>query len=140
MPDALNLLTTRRSVKPVELAGPAPSAAEIDTILRGFPLRDAPAWVDVLTICILGLAPPLLGLLLPIGWAIAGALALGFAYAALAQFAFDHGTVLAVLYPTSALVLATGAEPRRLAMRYLRDAWIFPQLVWRDWRCEASRG
>ena len=33
MPDALPLLTTRRSVKPVELAGPAPSAAEIDTIL-----------------------------------------------------------------------------------------------------------
>jgi N-acetylglucosaminyldiphosphoundecaprenol N-acetyl-beta-D-mannosaminyltransferase len=25
-------------------------------------------------------------------------------------------------------------EPRRLAKRYLRDAWIFPQLVWRDWR------
>jgi N-acetylglucosaminyldiphosphoundecaprenol N-acetyl-beta-D-mannosaminyltransferase len=25
-------------------------------------------------------------------------------------------------------------EPRRLAMRYLRDAWIFPQLVWRDRR------
>jgi nitroreductase len=32
-PDALSLLTTRRSVKPIELAGPAPSAAEIDTIL-----------------------------------------------------------------------------------------------------------
>jgi N-acetylglucosaminyldiphosphoundecaprenol N-acetyl-beta-D-mannosaminyltransferase len=26
------------------------------------------------------------------------------------------------------------SEPRRLAMRYLRDAWVFPQLVWRDWR------
>ncbi len=25
------------------------------------------------------------------------------------------------------------SEPRRLAMRYLRDAWIFPQLVWREW-------
>ena len=25
-------------------------------------------------------------------------------------------------------------EPRRLAMRYARDAWIFPQLVWREWR------
>jgi exopolysaccharide biosynthesis WecB/TagA/CpsF family protein len=25
-------------------------------------------------------------------------------------------------------------EPRRLAGRYLRDAWIFPQLVWRQWR------
>ena len=33
MPDALSLLTTRRSVKPIELNGPAPSAAEIDTIL-----------------------------------------------------------------------------------------------------------
>jgi N-acetylglucosaminyldiphosphoundecaprenol N-acetyl-beta-D-mannosaminyltransferase len=25
-------------------------------------------------------------------------------------------------------------EPRRLAKRYLRDAWIFPRLVWREWR------
>ena len=31
MPDALELLTTRRSFKAVELAGPAP--AEIDTLL-----------------------------------------------------------------------------------------------------------
>ncbi len=33
MADALELLTTRRSVKPQELTGPAPSGAEIDTIL-----------------------------------------------------------------------------------------------------------
>src|SRR5271154_1718068 len=33
MSDALELLTTRRSFKPFELAGPAPSAAEIDTLL-----------------------------------------------------------------------------------------------------------
>src|SRR5271155_1633594 len=33
MPDALDLLSTRRSFKAVELAGPAPSAAEIDTLL-----------------------------------------------------------------------------------------------------------
>ena len=26
------------------------------------------------------------------------------------------------------------SEPTRLAGRYLRDAWIFPRLVWRDWR------
>ncbi|HYO25078.1 MAG TPA: WecB/TagA/CpsF family glycosyltransferase [Lacipirellulaceae bacterium] len=25
-------------------------------------------------------------------------------------------------------------EPRRLAKRYLRDAWIFPRLLWREWR------
>ena len=33
MPDAVELLTTRRSIKPVELVGPPPSAAEIDTLL-----------------------------------------------------------------------------------------------------------
>jgi nitroreductase len=33
MSNALDLLTTRRSFKPFELAGPAPSAAEIDTLL-----------------------------------------------------------------------------------------------------------
>ena len=33
MPDALNLLRTRRSIKPVELAGPGLTPAEIDTLL-----------------------------------------------------------------------------------------------------------
>ena len=33
MPDALELLKTRRSVKPMELSGPAPGPAEIDTLL-----------------------------------------------------------------------------------------------------------
>ena len=33
MPDALELLKTRRSIKPIELAAPGPSAAEIETLL-----------------------------------------------------------------------------------------------------------
>ena len=33
MPDALNLLTTRRSLKPFEMTGPGPSPAELETIL-----------------------------------------------------------------------------------------------------------
>ncbi len=33
MPDALELLKTRRSLKAMELTGPAPTAAEIDTLL-----------------------------------------------------------------------------------------------------------
>jgi nitroreductase len=33
MPDALDLLKTRRSVKPIELGGPGPSADEIETLL-----------------------------------------------------------------------------------------------------------
>jgi nitroreductase len=34
MPDALELLQTRRSLKPIELVGPGPSATEIETLLR----------------------------------------------------------------------------------------------------------
>ena len=26
------------------------------------------------------------------------------------------------------------SEPRRLAMRYAKDAWVFPQLFWDEWR------
>ena len=33
MPDALSLLKTRRSIKPIELSGPTPSPAEIETLL-----------------------------------------------------------------------------------------------------------
>src|ERR1051325_6331489 len=33
MPEALDLLKSRRSVKPIELNGPGPTAAELDTIL-----------------------------------------------------------------------------------------------------------
>ncbi len=33
MPDAIDLLKTRRSVKPIELTGPGPAAGEIETLL-----------------------------------------------------------------------------------------------------------
>jgi N-acetylglucosaminyldiphosphoundecaprenol N-acetyl-beta-D-mannosaminyltransferase len=31
-----------------------------------------------------------------------------------------------------------GSEPRRLCKRYARDAWLFPQLVWNEWRTVGS--
>ena len=31
MPEAINLLTSRRSVKPIELSGPGPTATELAT-------------------------------------------------------------------------------------------------------------
>ncbi len=30
------------------------------------------------------------------------------------------------------------SEPRRLAKRYARDAWLFPRLVWQQWRCDRN--
>jgi nitroreductase len=48
MPDALELLTSRRSFKAVELSGPSPSATEIDTLLtvasKGARSRQAGTW------------------------------------------------------------------------------------------------
>ena len=32
-----------------------------------------------------------------------------------------------------------GSEPRRLGRRYARDAWIFPRLVWKEWRMRGDR-
>ena len=34
------------------------------------------------------------------------------------------------------------SDPRRLAGRYARDAWVFPKLIWRDWRskCVGTSG
>ena len=29
------------------------------------------------------------------------------------------------------------SEPRRLTKRYAKDAWVFPQLVWREWRSQS---
>jgi N-acetylglucosaminyldiphosphoundecaprenol N-acetyl-beta-D-mannosaminyltransferase len=29
-------------------------------------------------------------------------------------------------------------EPRRLVRRYARDAWVFPQLVWQEWRASLA--
>lgn len=29
-------------------------------------------------------------------------------------------------------------EPRRLAKRYAKDAWVFPQLVWREWSLRST--
>ncbi len=30
------------------------------------------------------------------------------------------------------------SEPRRLARRYAKDAWVFPQLVWQEWKVAAT--
>ena len=32
-----------------------------------------------------------------------------------------------------------GTEPRRLGRRYARDAWIFPRLVWKEWKQAVRR-
>jgi adenylate cyclase len=90
-----------------EVSGAEIQASAIHTVLAGFPLRNGPSWLNLWVICILALIPPLLGLRLSVAWTIAGAALLGGAYAAGTQYAFDHGRILAIVYPVGALVLST---------------------------------
>ncbi len=94
--------------------GPELQAAAIQTILSGFPLKEAPDWIAVLLMVLFALIPPLLGMRrLPIvrvrvppvvGFLIA--LVIGGVYLVIAQFAFNGGRVLPVALPLTALFLS----------------------------------
>jgi adenylate cyclase len=90
-----------------EMSGAEIQASAIHTVLAGFPLRNGSRLLNFLAILILGLVAPFLGLRFSVATTIAAAILLGGAYAAGTQYAFDHGTILAVVYPLGALVVST---------------------------------
>jgi adenylate cyclase len=90
-----------------QMSGAEIQANAIHTVLHDFPLRSGPSWLNLLVICILALTPALLGLRLSAVSTIVIAALLGFAYAVGTQYAFNHGTILAFVYPMGALGIAT---------------------------------
>jgi len=82
------------------MPGPEIQASAVVTALEGFPLKDAPRWLDLLLIAAVGLAAPLAALRLRIFLALfIGLFALA-AFLVGAQLAFnDDGVVLKVVYP-----------------------------------------
>ena len=98
------------------MSGPELQANAIWTAAHGFPLSSSATFLDLLLIVLMAAAPAAATVRLKPLPALAGAVALGLAYAGAAQLAFDAGTVLPVVYPLLALVLsALGA----LAVNYL---------------------
>jgi adenylate cyclase len=94
-------------------------ASATSTLLRGVPLKDAPGWLDVLLIVLLGIAAPLASLRLR-GWhSLLTALALAGLFTLAAQLAFDSGVIVALVYPLLALAVATLGT---LLTLYLREA------------------
>ena len=91
------------------MAGPEVQANAIWTVLHGLPLHSAPPWLDLLAIAGLALIVPLLALRARPVIAALAAPAAGLAYVALAQIAFEHGTMLSVAAPVLGLALATVA-------------------------------
>ena len=88
------------------MSGAEIQANAIHTVLQGFPLRSAPAWLNLLAIWILALTPPLLGLRLSSLLTFAISAVIGGLYAVATQIAFEHGTILAFIYPLGALVVS----------------------------------
>ncbi len=108
-------------------------ANAIATALAGFPLRPASGWSNALLILGLGLLPAIVAMrarpLPTVGAAIAG----GAAFAVGAQAAFNHGRILAVVYPLGALGLASvgslGAHYLIEAMERQRTRDLFSRFV-----------
>jgi HD-GYP domain-containing protein (c-di-GMP phosphodiesterase class II) len=91
------------------MSGPEVQANAIWTALHGLPLASAPLWLDVLMILLAAASVPLLALRVRGTVAALAAPALGLLYVAVAQFVFEHGTVLAQAGPLAALALSTVA-------------------------------
>ncbi len=92
-----------------QMSGPEVQANAIWTALHGFPLASAPPWLDLATIFLLALLVPLVALRVRAVIAALAAPVAGLAYYALAQVAFEWGTVLPVAAPLLGLALATVA-------------------------------
>ena len=89
------------------MSGPEIQGEAISTILRGFPLQEAPAWVRWLLVVALGALPMLAGLRLrPLRLLLAAAAA-GALFAAGAQLAFGAGWIVPVVAPLAALAAGT---------------------------------
>jgi adenylate cyclase len=80
-------------------------ANSVSTLLRDFPLREAPAWTTVALILLFGLIGPLIAMRFgPLRAALIG-LTLAILYAVFVQVTFDAGVIVGFLYPLASLAL-----------------------------------
>ncbi len=77
------------------------------TLLQGVPLTDAPGWLNVAIIALLGVAVPLGSLRVRKWRTLLDALALAVVFTVAVQIAFDSGWIMAFVYPLLALSLGT---------------------------------
>ncbi|HWX97877.1 MAG TPA: adenylate/guanylate cyclase domain-containing protein [Solirubrobacteraceae bacterium] len=102
-----------------QMPGPEIWANAANTLLHGVPLKDAPGWVNVLIIALLGVAVPLGSLRLR-GWrSLLDALALAVVFTVATQIAFNSGVIISFVYPLLALALGTLGT---LAVLYMGEA------------------
>jgi adenylate cyclase len=98
------------------MAGLEVQANEVSTALRGFPLKGAPGYVDVLLIVLLGLIAPAVSMRRPPVVALTASVVAGGLFAVATQLAFNRGLILAFVAPLTSLVLSSVGA---LAMHYV---------------------
>ncbi len=101
------------------MSGPEIWANATNTLQQGVPLTDAPTWLDILLIVLLGIAAPLSSLKLARWRSMLNAVALAAVFTVAIQIAFDNGWILTFVYPLLALAVGTLGT---LAVLYLVEA------------------
>lgn len=101
------------------MPGPEVWANATATLLEGVPLTNAPTWLDVLLIVVLGVAAPLGSLRLRRWRAMLDALALAVVFTIATQIVFDTGWIWTFVYPLLALAIGTLGT---LAVLYVGEA------------------
>jgi CHASE2 domain-containing sensor protein len=88
------------------MSGAEVQANVIETVLRGYPLRTTPVWLNVLLIVALSLVPAAAVMRLRPVWFFLLVIGVGVLYAVAVQLAFDEGRIMLLVYPLLALVLS----------------------------------
>ncbi len=102
-----------------EMSGPEIWGNAISTLERGVPLQDAPRWLDLLLIILLGVLAPLGSLRLAPLRALLDSLAAAVVFTIATQIVFNRGLIVSFVYPLLALALALLGT---LAVLYLVEA------------------
>jgi len=89
------------------MPGPEVLANAARTLLRGVPLRNAPGWLNIMLIVLLGVAVPLGSLRLHRWRSMLDAVALAVVFTVGVQIAFNSGRIVSFVYPLLALVIGT---------------------------------
>ncbi len=89
------------------MPGPEIWANATNTLLQGIPLRNAPGWLNLILIVLLGSIVPLGSLQVRPRRALLSSLALAAVFTIAVQVAFNSGLIVDYVYPLLALVLGT---------------------------------
>jgi adenylate cyclase len=101
-----------------DMPGPEIWANSISSLLRGVPLRNAPGWLSLGLILLLGVVVPLGSVRLRQWRSMLDALVLAVVFTIAVQVSFDSGLIVTFVYPLLALALGTLGT---LAVLYMNE-------------------